>query len=230
MASTSDAGMRVGDELDDDLGVGGGLEVCAVAFEACAHIAEVDQVAVVGDGDEALGGIDADGLGVEKGGVAGGGVAGVADGHVAGKLGKDVVGEDLRDQAHALDVGEVLAVGSGDAGRLLAAMLEGVEAEIGLARGVGMAVDGDDAAFFVELVAGRRRGIRSSDQRISGIPRHRQSDSRYDRRIGDALKEASQSCRDLIVEGGFEGFGPGLAKGFHGSGDEGVAVDRDSRR
>ena len=33
-------------------------------------------------------------------------------------------------------------------------MLQSVEAEIGLARGVGMAVDGDDAAFFVELVAG----------------------------------------------------------------------------
>jgi hypothetical protein len=31
-------------------------------------------------------------------------------------------------------------------------MLQGVEAEIGLARGVGMAVDGDDAAFFAEFV------------------------------------------------------------------------------
>ncbi len=44
-----------------------------------------------------------------------------------------------------------LAVGGGDAGRLLAAMLEGVEAEIGLAGGVGMAVNGDYAAFFAEL-------------------------------------------------------------------------------
>ena len=106
----------MGDELDDDFGVGGGLEVSAVAFEAGADVAEVDEVAVVGDGDEALGGVDADGLGVEQGGVAGGGVAGVADGHGAGELGEDVVGEDFRDQAHALDVGEVLAVGGGDAG------------------------------------------------------------------------------------------------------------------
>ena len=45
-----------------------------------------------------------------------------------------------------------LAVGGGDAGRFLAAMLEGVEAEIGLAGGVGVAVDGDYAAFFVEVV------------------------------------------------------------------------------
>ncbi len=55
------------------------------------------------------------------------------------------------DQAHALDVGEVLAVGGGDAGRFLAAMLQGIEAEVGLARGVGMAVDGDYAAFFAQL-------------------------------------------------------------------------------
>jgi hypothetical protein len=34
-------------------------------------------------------------------------------------------------------------------------MLQGVEAEIGLAGGVGMAVDGDDAALFAELVGGR---------------------------------------------------------------------------
>src|ERR1017187_5854461 len=54
-------GAGVGDELDDDLGVGGGLEVCAVALEAGADVAEVDQVAVVGDGDEALGRVHPDG-------------------------------------------------------------------------------------------------------------------------------------------------------------------------
>ena len=51
-----------------------------------AKIAEVDQVAVVRDGDEALGGVDADGLRVEQRRVAGSGVAGVADGQVAGQL------------------------------------------------------------------------------------------------------------------------------------------------
>ena len=114
---------------------------------------------VVGDGDESFGGLDANGLRIEESGVASGGVAGVADGHAARKLGQDFVGEDLGNQAHSLDVGEVLAVGGGDAGRFLAAMLKGVEAEIGLARGFGMAMDGDYAAFFVEGVAvggGRR--------------------------------------------------------------------------
>jgi hypothetical protein len=45
----------------------------------------------------------------------------------------------------------MLAVGGSDARRLLAAMLEGVEGKIGLAGGVGMAVNGDYAAFFAEL-------------------------------------------------------------------------------
>ena len=53
-----------------------------------------------------------------------------------------------------------MAVSGGDSGRLLAAVLEGVKAEIGLAGGVGMTVDGDYAAFFVEL--GVFDGIRSS--------------------------------------------------------------------
>ncbi len=60
----------------------------------------------MGDGEEALGGLDGDGLGVEQGGVAGGGVAGVADGDVAGEPGEDGVGEDFGDEAHALDVGD----------------------------------------------------------------------------------------------------------------------------
>jgi hypothetical protein len=53
----------------------------------------------------------------------------------------------------------VRAVGGGDAGRFLAAVLQGIEAQIGFARGLRMVVDGDDAAFFVELVAGGAKGL-----------------------------------------------------------------------
>jgi hypothetical protein len=45
----------------------------------------------------------------------------------------------------------MLAVGCGDAGGFLAAMLKSVEGEIGFACGVRMAVDGDDATFFAKL-------------------------------------------------------------------------------
>ena len=44
------------------------------------------------------------------------------------------------------------AVRDGDAGGLLAAMLEGVEAPVGEAGGVGVVVDGHDAALLVEFV------------------------------------------------------------------------------
>jgi hypothetical protein len=77
----------------------------------------------------------------------------VADRHAAGKLGQHIVREDFRNQAHAFDVGETLAVGGGNAGRFLAAMLKCVKAEVSFARRVGMAVDGDDAAFFVQSIA-----------------------------------------------------------------------------
>ena len=108
----------------------------------------------MGDSDEALGGLDRDGLGVEEGGVAGCRVARMADSHVAGELEKDIVLEDFGDKAHALNVVDVVAVGAGDSGRFLAAMLEGVKAPVGEAGGVGMVIDGHDAALFTELVEG----------------------------------------------------------------------------
>ena len=101
------------------------------------------------NGNEPLGGFDADGLRVEQRRVSGGGVARVADGHIAFEARDDLVGENFRDQTHAFDVREVGAVGGGDAGGFLSAMLEGIKAEVDLAGSVGMAVDGDYAAFFV---------------------------------------------------------------------------------
>ena len=68
-----------------------------------------------------------------------------------GSFSQHLVGEDLRHQPHALDVGKMLTVGGGNARRLLAAMLQGVESEIRLARGIRMPVNGDHAALFAEL-------------------------------------------------------------------------------
>jgi hypothetical protein len=142
-------------------------KVGAIAFQRRAQVAQVYQVAVMGNRDETLGGVNADGLRIEQRRVAGGGVAGVANGHGAGQLGQHVVGEDFAHQAHALDVGQVLAVGGGDACRLLSAMLKCVERKIGLTRGMRMPVNGYDTAFFVQSIAVRDalRGLRDIETR-----------------------------------------------------------------
>ncbi len=47
---------------------------------------------------------------------------------------------------------ELLAIIGDDAGRFLAAVLQGVQPERGQGRRVGMAVDPENAAFLVEMV------------------------------------------------------------------------------
>ena len=57
----------------------------------------------------------------------------MADGHVASKAGQGAVVEDLGDQAEVLVDEDVGTVRGRDAGRLLAAVLQGVQAEVGQA-------------------------------------------------------------------------------------------------
>ena len=59
------AGLRVRNQLHDDFGVGRGLEVSAVALQPCAHVAQIHQVAVVRDRDQALGRVHADRLRIQ---------------------------------------------------------------------------------------------------------------------------------------------------------------------
>jgi len=53
---------------------------------------------------------------------------------------------------------DLTVAGGADAGGFLAAVLEGVEAEIGELGGLGVAVDGDDAAFFVKRIRVAKSG------------------------------------------------------------------------
>ena len=90
----------------------------------------VGEIAVVGDGEAAAGELGEERLDVALDRAAVGGVADVADGAVAGEPVDDrASGEAVADQADmALGV-ELRAVEGDDAGRFLAAMLEGVQAE-----------------------------------------------------------------------------------------------------
>src|SRR5579863_1650305 len=49
----------------------------------------------------------------------------------------------------------------------------------------------------------------------------------YDRRGQGCPGKANASCRDLAVESGFQGAGPGATKFVDRSGDKGLAVDGD---
>jgi len=94
-------------------------------------------------------------LDVAQTGAAGGGVARVADGAVAGQAVEDVLlGEGIADQADmALDV-ELAAVIRDDAGGFLAAMLQGVQPERDDGRRVLPSENAEYAAFVVEMVVG----------------------------------------------------------------------------
>ena len=91
------------------------MEVRAIPFEPGAHGAQVHQVSVVRDRDQALGRIHTNRLRIQQRRVSGCRVTRVADRHLARQLLQHFVSKDLRHQAHALDVREVLPVGGGDA-------------------------------------------------------------------------------------------------------------------
>ena len=77
----------------------------------------------------------------------------MAAGDLAGHGREIGVGKDLRDKAEVLAHENRLAVADRDAGRVLAAMLQRVQREVGHARHiVAGSPDAEDAALLMELV------------------------------------------------------------------------------
>jgi len=138
--------------MDDDFGVAVGLEDRAFVLEPAAMLAGVGEVAVVAQRELAFVAIDGDGLGVEQGFVAGGGVARVADGQATGKRSENAGLKNFFDFAHGAVELEFLTVARDDAGGFLAAMLQRVKAEIHEIRGFRMAEDAEDTTVVVEVI------------------------------------------------------------------------------
>ena len=139
-------------QVHDHFGVAGGLENRAAMFEGAAQLAGVGEVAVVRQRELALVAIDDDGLRVDQRGVAGGGVARVADGGGAGQARQHLRLKISCTRPMPFCRCSVGAVGGDDAGRFLAAMLQRVEAEIGELGGFGMAEDAADTAVIVKVI------------------------------------------------------------------------------
>src|ERR1700684_4128847 len=85
--------------------------------------------------------------------AARGGVANVTDGIGAAQIFHvPVLAENIADQANMAFRYELLAVKGDNARRLLAAMLQSMQAESGKSAGIFMAKHAENAAFFVQFV------------------------------------------------------------------------------
>ncbi len=147
-------------EVEDHFRVGGRLVDRPVADERAAQRQAVGKVAVVRHRDAAGVEFREQRLHVAKDRLAGGGVADVADRRVAGQAGDGGrFGEMIADESEPTFGIEAGAVKGDDAGRLLAAVLQGMETERGYRRGVGMAEDPEHPAFFAEAVGLRVKRI-----------------------------------------------------------------------
>ncbi len=138
--------------MDDHFAVRGGLKNRAAALQPFAQLGEVDQVAVVRDGQSAAGVLDHQRLAILERGRALGGVAVVADRQGAFQALDHLAVEDVRDQAHPAMADQRLAVGRDDSSRLLSPMLQRVQPQVNQVGGFGMAINAEDSALLVEVV------------------------------------------------------------------------------
>ena len=169
----------VGDELGDERGVGGGVEAGVAGYEAGQHaeplgeLERVGEVAVVAEREAGVADRAVHRLRVAPAARPGRGVADVADGEVTLERREPTLVEHLRDQAHVLRHGDGLAVAHRDPGRLLAPVLEGVEAQVGeVGDGLAGRVDAEDATGVADLRVVHRCSLPRTP-RSTPIPRGR---------------------------------------------------------
>jgi len=122
----------------------------ALGDEPVAQLACVGEVAVVAQGHLAEAAVDEEGVGGGGHVAAGGGVARVADGRVARQAVQHGLGEHVRHVALRLVEVQALVIAGADAGGLLAAVLQGIEAQVGLAGGFRLPADPENPAFIPE--------------------------------------------------------------------------------
>ncbi len=141
------------DEVHDRFGVARALEDRAFRLEIAAQRIVVREVAIVSEGDRSARVVDRERLRVLEVRAARRGVADVPDRARTLEL-RDVGGRERRlDAVHRAVEEELLAVARCDAGGLLPAVLERVNAEVRELRGFRVPVDTEDAAHARVLAA-----------------------------------------------------------------------------
>ena len=138
------------------------MEQAALAHQVLAQGYGVGQVAVMADGESAILEVGEQRLDVALDGLAAGRIAVMADGRAAGQAAdRRLAGEDVGDMAEAAVAVEARAVVDDHAGRLLAAMLQGMQPQRAVGGGVRRPIDAEQRTFlvkFVEVVVGAFRG------------------------------------------------------------------------
>ena len=142
-----------GDQMHDHFGVAGGLENRSLALPAvrespCAFT----RLPLCATAIDALVRLHQNRLRVEQCRVAGRGVARVPDGQRSPQLRQHIFDKDIRDQAHGLVRAQVHPVRADDPRRLLPAMLQSMQPQVGELFRLGVRINRHHPALFTKFV------------------------------------------------------------------------------
>ena len=141
--------------MNEHLTVGGGLEQAAAANELAVQLVCVGQVAVMCHGETAELEVREQRLHIAQNGLARGGVAVMPHRDPSGQRADDLrIAEIIANQPKPAVGVEPLAIVADDPGRLLAAMLQRMQAERGNRGGIRHVPDAEYATLIVEFVVG----------------------------------------------------------------------------
>ena len=139
------------DEVGQNLAVRRGLEQTALVFEVGAQPGRIHDIAVVRQREVARIVAEQKRLHVLDAAASRCGIAHMTDGHVAPERAERFLLEDLRNEPFALDAAENSVVHAHDAGSLLSAVLQGMQAVVGERGGVRHPVDAEHPALLVQF-------------------------------------------------------------------------------
>ena len=143
---------RERDQVHDHFSIAVGLKNRTLAVQPLPDILRIHQIAIVRQRHHAFVRLHHDGLGVEQRGIARRRITRVANGQRAAQLGQNAFLKNIGDQAHGFVHVQSHAVGGDNARRLLAAMLQSVQAEVGELLGLRMGIDGHHPAFVAKFI------------------------------------------------------------------------------
>src|SRR5580704_2524344 len=142
------------DQMNDHLSVARRLEQAAAAHQLAPELIGIRQIAVVADGEPAEFEIGKQRLHVAQRDLTGRSIAYMADCGAAAQAFNHLLGAEIvADETLSAMGVELLAVIGDDPGCFLTAMLERVHPERSERRRIGVAIDPEYAAFFVEMIA-----------------------------------------------------------------------------